>query len=529
MADAATSASLNPPLTTWTAGARDDGARLNLALAALWWVWLSGELSFEWSVSEQYGYGLFVPFLTAYLLWLRVADRPEPRPWGSDGPVFGLLALAALAQYPIAVIFTANADWRLLAWTETLIALGATWLLLARWGGWPWVRHFTPALLLFLFAVPWPSYLQIEIVDKLMTFVAAVTTTALNFLGHAAVQQGHIIQLPNNVYVSIEEACSGVRSVQSTIMAAWLAGEWWRHRALGRAGLLVLAAAMAVVLNLFRTFTLAWLAATQGSAAMEHWHDTAGYFVYFFSFAVVLTIAWLTRFPTEAPPSPSLAAVQPNWLPTRAVVALLVVLAGAWPASLAWYAWRAPDIADKPRWSLNLDTAVPGAKSQAPSPDLRQALFFDRGVQATWTDRKGHEWFLYNLLWDHARAAQLGGVHSTENCLPSAGWVMNSQGPDYLWQRGGVTLIFNTYVFDHGPRRLFVFYCQWDPAGYPYNEKTGRIRSDRLLDAWRGDRKEGKQLLELALDHSSSLEAATTAVGQFLDAAIVVQPPASAQ
>src|SRR5476651_1553622 len=83
----------------------DTTAWLNLGLATLIWAWLASELWFEWSVSEQYGYGLFIPFLTAYLIWLRLPDRPTPQPWGQIALVLALLVVIALAQYPIAVIF----------------------------------------------------------------------------------------------------------------------------------------------------------------------------------------------------------------------------------------------------------------------------------------------------------------------------------------------------------------------------------------------------------------------------------------
>jgi exosortase len=500
-------------------------AKLNLALAALVWIWLAGELGFEWSVSDQYGYGLFVPLLTAYLLWLRTEDRPAPRPWGRDGAALTLLAVVALAQYPIAVIFSANADWRLLAWAEALLALVVTAMLLAHWGGWPWVRHFLPAVLLFLFAVPWPSLVEITLVNHLMSFVATVVTEILNLMGYSAQQEGNIIYV-HGTPVLVEEACSGVRSIQSTIMAAWLVGEWWRFRAPGRAGLLVWAALIAVLFNLLRTFILAWITATSGPAMMERWHDPTGYLVFALSFTTVLVGAWGARPKGKvAAWSEPIVGTAPHWLPAGAVIGLLVLLVGAWPASLAWYAARASNVSDKPTWKLNLATAAPQAKLEAPSADLRQVLFYSSGIQAAWTDGSGREWRLYNLQWSHARAAQLGGVHSPESCLPAVGWVKQQQGENLDWRRDGLELIFNAYEFTYQDAPQFVFYCQWDPAGYRYYEKTGRVRGDRLLDAWNGDRKQGKEMLEVAISNAASLTEATQLMRQFLDQAIVEEPP----
>ncbi|HTB63121.1 MAG TPA: exosortase/archaeosortase family protein [Opitutales bacterium] len=523
-----------PPTANFTAPATrrvDAVVRLNLALVAGLWVWLAGELWFEWSISDQYGYGLFVPFLTAYLVWLRMEDRPVPQPWGKDGVVLAFLGLTALAQYPIAVLFSANADWRMLAWGEALLALMSTILLIARWGGWPWVRHFLPAVILFLFAVPWPSLLQITLVDHLMTFLATVVTEILNLFGYDAVRQAHLIQV-HGVNVSVEEACSGVRSIQSTIMAGWLVGEWWRYGIFGRCGLMGWACVVAVLFNLLRTFSLALMAAASGAEMLERWHDTAGYLVFGVSFATVLLGAWLARPKkknTALQESASAGIAPPHWLSRGPVIALLVLLAGAWPACIAWYAAHAPDLSQKAGWKLDLIAAAPEAKAEAPQAALRQILFYSDGIFSKWRDASGRDWQLFNFQWANARAAQLGGVHSPESCLPDVGWVKTQQGDNLDWKRNGLELIFNTYEFTtyefaDGPRSVYVFYCQWDPAGYPYFEKTGRYRSDRLLDAWQGNRHEGKQLLEVAISHVTSLTEATQLMRQFLDKAINVLP-----
>jgi len=501
-------------------------AKQNLALAGLLWAWLAGELWFEWSVSDQYAYGLFVPFLMLYLLWLRVEDAPAPQPRGGANGALAAVAVVALAQYPIAVLFSANADWRMLAWGEAMLALAATAALLARWGGWPWVRHFVPALLLFLFAVPWPSLVEITLVDHLMNFVATVVAEILNLMGYNAERVGHIIYV-HGTPVLVEEACSGVRSIQSTIMAGWLVGEWWRFRLAGRAGLLAWAALISVLFNLLRTFILAWITATSGPVSMERWHDTTGYLVFALSFTTVLVGAWLARPRKKIAATNPTATNAPGWLPQGVALGLMALLAGAWPAGAIWYAVRAPKVADKPMWKLNLATAAPQAKPESPPADLRQVLFYTDGIQAAWLDAGGHEWRLFNLQWTRARAAQLGGVHSPESCLPAVGWVKQQQGENLVWRRGGIEIIFNTYEFAHDAQHAFVFYGQWDPAGYRYYEKTGRERADRLADAWSGDRKAGKQLLEVAISDAASMDEAAALMRQFLDHGIVERPPAA--
>jgi hypothetical protein len=213
-------------------------------------------------------------------------------------------------------------------------------------------------------------------------------------------------------------------------------------------------------------------------------------------------------------------------LPKRPLIVIMLAALSAWPISILWYAWRAPDVSSQARWNLNLTAVVPEATIKPPLKGLYQSLFYNEGEQAEWRDAHGFKWLLYYFQWRNARAAQLGGVHVPEECLPAIGWTLEKQGPDLHWKRDGVDLIFNTYVFLHATTRVFVFYGQWDPAGYPYHTKTGRFRLDRLLDAWQGDRKQDKQLLEVALYDAGTMEAATQAMEKFLDAAIVVTPAA---
>ncbi|MEM9227663.1 MAG: archaeosortase/exosortase family protein, partial [Verrucomicrobiota bacterium] len=52
----------------------------NLLVIGAFWSIFYYQLSYEWSVSEQYSYGFFVPFVGLYLAWLHWQDRPLPAP-----------------------------------------------------------------------------------------------------------------------------------------------------------------------------------------------------------------------------------------------------------------------------------------------------------------------------------------------------------------------------------------------------------------------------------------------------------------
>ena len=76
-------------------------------------------------------------------------------------------------------------------------------------------------------AVPWPVPFEQGVIQRLMSAVATICVDALGWFGIPAVQHGNVIEVSSGV-VGVEEACSGVRSLQTTLMAALFLGELLR-------------------------------------------------------------------------------------------------------------------------------------------------------------------------------------------------------------------------------------------------------------------------------------------------------------
>jgi exosortase len=292
---------------------------LVLSLAGLWFI-CCRHLSAEWSYNEQYSYGWFVPFFALYLFWLRWEDRDklrssnfEFRSEDSGSQVRNrsraalLLSIPLLlAIFPLRLIEVANPDWRLLSWAHAGIAVGLTMLLIWWLGGAPWLRHFAFPIMFFLVAVPWLSAIEQPIIQGLMPVVASIATETLSLFGIPAEVRGNLIQINGGV-VGVNEACSGVRSLQTSIMIGLLFGELKRLNLWRRIFLLTAAIAIAFIANCGRAFFLVWIAATRGVSQVEHWHDMAGYAIVGLVFVGCLG---LTRFlakaknqQSEVPPS----------------------------------------------------------------------------------------------------------------------------------------------------------------------------------------------------------------------------------
>src|ERR1039457_3872197 len=230
-----TNSSFESPVVRWSSSAIWR-LGLPLILFGVLWADLVRQLSYTWETSEQYAYGWFVPFFAAALLWRRWLDRPAPQlspfnfPWPVKCPPtsLGLLSafcfLLCLLLLPLRVIYEINPDWPLCSWLMTLTVVGISLYAVFLAGGWKWVRHFAFPVCFILVAVQWPYRIDHGLTQGLMRVVAGLTVELLGWLNIPAFQHGNLIEVSTGV-VGIDEACSGIRSFQSTLMAALFLGE----------------------------------------------------------------------------------------------------------------------------------------------------------------------------------------------------------------------------------------------------------------------------------------------------------------
>jgi exosortase len=242
-----------------------------VVLTALWFL-LCQQLSGEWSVNEQYNYGWFVPFFAVYLFWLRWQDRPPPKIPNPKSQIRNNRALAIIAVLvglaalllllPVRLFEIANPEWRPLAWLHTASVVTLTLLYLWYVGGRSWLRHFAFPVAFIFVAVPWVTPIEGPIIQGLMRLVAGFATETITLLGIPAQLEGNLIRVTNGL-VGVNEACSGVRSLQTSLMIGLLFGELKRLSISHRVLLVIGAVAIALGTNFLRAIFLVWIAATR--------------------------------------------------------------------------------------------------------------------------------------------------------------------------------------------------------------------------------------------------------------------------
>jgi len=485
------------------------------------WALALMQLSGDWDVYVQYNYGWLVPLLAGYLAWRRWPDRPDLRPL-KDGR-WGLvcLGLLLLPWLPLWLVREANPDWRLVGWAVALLAVVATLGVLALAGGWGWVRHFAMPVALILIAVPWPSGLEQEVVQGMTRAVTAFTVEALVWTGSFAVQSGNVILLANGA-LGVDEACSGVRSFQSNLMAALVVGEIYRFGAGRRVALLVAGLLAGFGLNLVRAFTLATIAARGEVADVGVWHDPAGYTILLVSFGLLLAAAKVMggrsaeagrEGEAGAAGLPAVpGAVRWAWV-ALAWLVLVPVLSEAW--------FRLHERGGEQMAEWTLDWSGVAGEEQRPIPDkVRAILRYSEAAATRWAGPGTGPWYFYEITWAPGRgSAQMARSHTPDICLPAAGAEAVGAGARVVHESGPLRLAIQPYTFRLGPETVHVFFSLWEqhPAGEAASTASAYDPQERLRAVWEGRRNRGQKVLHATLTGYPGPEAALAAYRKFLD------------
>lgn len=497
------------------------------------WALLVNYLRLEWSVNEQYSYGFVVPILSFYLVVQLWPMRPDPRPTGRSFWLSALTVFFAALFLPLLLLVEASPEWRLIGWLLALATLGLTTSLLLQRAGWPWLRHFAFPLLFILAAVPWPTSLELKLMTPLMQWDAASAVEILNWCGIPAVQHQNIIQLPNG-FVGVDEACSGIRSLQTSLMIALFVGEWMQLRLARRALLLVAALVITYGFNLLRTLILVSLSANWGSASLHRWHDTVGLIILALSLVAlwILAIAIREKNPTAPTPKNRNVALPAPWPRGRlAVLGIWLVLAIM--GTQLWFDWHEAKAPPPIRWNVDWPKNLSTYETVEIPVEARTSFKYDTDASsaAKWQSLDSPTlWLGYFLRWAPGRETSiLASTHHPDVCLPATGKSMVANYGVSLFSAAGLSIPAQLYQFDDGGQPLYVFYCTWidghaaEADSSPAAETPPWITSlrktflpftpagefdYRLRAIAEGRRNEGQQVLELGLWGASSKEEA---------------------
>jgi exosortase len=492
---------------------------LPLVLFGALWYLLIKHLSVHWAVNPQYSFGWFVPLLSAYLFLIRWRTRP-PAGVANSAVARYFSWIAGFALFPTWLIEQANPDWRLISWLLTLEIVGLSLCAIYFVGGRTWVRHFAFSICFILVSVPWLGAVEDFVVQGLTRAATVITVASLNLFHISAVQHGNVIEV-NTGLLGIDEACSGIRSLQATLMLSLFFGELYRASRLRRIRLVLGGALIAFLCNVGRTFVLTAIAAKDGIQAIENWHDPLGVTILVTCLLLVWGLAHLIAGPLPKLPASKTVLSLP--FPWRLAVGLSAWVLFTLLSVEVWY--RAHETKDTRHWSIVWPVDKRDfSEVPIPKPSV-EALACDEGRGAEWTNNDGSRWMMFYFAWAEgpARSRILARMHRPENCLPAAGYKLRRNRGAITVKVKNLLIPFRALDFEYAGDNVYVFYCLWE-------NRSKQSERPRIQDEWTqpaklesvllGQRNLGQQVLEIVISGYNKPEEAEAALSRDIESLI---------
>jgi exosortase len=517
------------------------------------WSLLLFQLSITWETNDQYAHGYLVPILCLYLLLkTNLSDSSEKENGKSksaiEGKAYLLLGIPMiLTLFPLWLVRGANSDWRMLNLALFSVVFVLT---IAQWydhGGWPRIKVMLFPLLFFLVAIPWPLATDLQLTQWFQERISSLIVDILLFLEHEARLEGTVIDVGIFGQIGVDQACSGIHGLQASLVITLFLGAYFKLRPLNRVIYVLAGIAIALLLNLARAFSLSFLKVkgkggwleqplfTIGGWEASNLHDLVGWIETGIIFLLILllgrmaTSGFFSRCLGNEPVSWSNLKSSPP-LPFSIISILLVT--GTVCFSEFHYRNTESQMKDLPTLRLALEGPEIHIEEQSISRQVAAQLHYEDAQSVQWQDRfrlrlspfgfvlnpESEYWQAFECTWDSGGACTaVLSTHTPESCLPLTGLVQINPtrgSPPIMTpvRIGDHDVLFETYEFARGTRKLFVFRCFWPSKLLPGQTNVfptgGYDFRGRIDAAIEGRRNVGGTMIALALANVESSQAA---------------------
>ena len=414
-----------------------------IALAGLLTTALCIKMLPEWRHNPDLSHGLFAPVM--FLLLLHEGRRRGPERYLADSISLRIVRafslVGSLAFVCFAGLYAAAIEWGhgLVDFALSLSLCGllfATllWLSTTRVRALPlnWSTFIAVTLWPLCASIPPGTYSKLTL--QLQYFVTHVVLWALHVLGISASTSGNIIQLAHTS-VGVEEACSGVRSLLSCIVAGLFFSATLVRRPWARVLLIALAPLLALGMNIIRSLTLTLLANANVDITGTI-HDITGFAVLGVTALILGGLALCLEAPSPAAPAPAPAIPPVTSSPPWGLLAGYATIC----TLIAFFILKTQPATQQSGRAPNLEAMIPASPAGwdiVQTDDLYRfvsILETDHLIQRTYVrDRQklGEEDPLqvtvYIAYWSPGQApVSLVASHTPDACWPAGGWTQHA-------------------------------------------------------------------------------------------------------
>lgn len=509
-----------PPRRAWWA---------SVGLLGLAWLLIFNQQRLEWSVNPTYAYGWAVPLLAGYLFYERWCTRPASAGPRQLLPWLAIPAALLLLYLPIRVVQEANPDWVKINWSMAGVVVGLSLFTVFSLAGRRSMLYCAFPIFFCLTALPWPVWMEDNLTKSLMYWNASAAAEVLTLFGHPALAKGNTILIGTS-WVNVEEACSGIRSLQTAFMVSLFFGEFHRLRWLSRALLMLGSFAIAFALNFGRTLTLTYLGGQGGNELTEQWHDRVGMIAMVLCLAALWALAEIfqRRERRPAPPLARRGAIVRAPFPLWFAVGGIAWLGLSELATAGWYRYHERAAPASIAWDVAWPATAPGFREGKLGERSQALLKYNEGELASWRSAEGFRWQMYYLRWLPGRVSKfLAGSHYPTVCLPAGGLRLVSETGTFVCQVGALAIPFATYLFDDGGRDVYVFHAILEDNAANHQSRLAYRQAnsmERLRSVLRGERNLGQRVVGAAVSGPLDAAEARSALQTLLTEIITTQP-----
>ena len=238
-----------------------------------------------WMTLEEFSHGPLMLAVAIYLLW----KRRSLFLFGEGNHSWLGLALTLLIAVPTYLLALKSGILSPRHYSFLLLIYG----ILLFVGGKQYGRFVCPSLLLMLFVIPLPNFLNSNLTWGLQLFSSDLSVSLLRAIGISVFQDGNVIDLGLQK-LEVAEACAGLRYLYPMVGLGILTGMLFDISLIKRALFLFIAAAVAIFMNVIRIFlTGVFVEVTDLSVSEGFFHLFEGWIFFIVSFSITLGLSWL--------------------------------------------------------------------------------------------------------------------------------------------------------------------------------------------------------------------------------------------
>jgi exosortase len=483
------------------------------------WGLLINQVRLHWGGESYYNFGWFVPFL-ATVLFLRNLEPHSVRPLKSVWIHLTVSLLCILPIIPFHAFSEINPFWRLPFWIQAVGLCGFTLAMIHSVYGWRGVWASLFPLFFLTTMIPWPYRIEIQIVQSLTGVVTELAVSSLRYIGYPVEVAGNSIVL-GELNIGVNEACSGIRSLQALFMVTLFLGSLFAQSTWRRIAAVVVLPFIVILVNSARAVFLSTQVITNGYEAYDSWHDPAGYIA--FAISMVLIYACIEIFNIGYTDERSGQGIDfqkltAEWKLSRLPAASIVLPIAPillYAAVEGWFGYHESRTPANTEWTAELPNESKSVRYLPIDPSIEENLGFGYGERLTGrlSESRGYEVYYYGYREEDQLASISSFVHSPSVCMQAVGARRIEQFPDLIFEIENLKLPLHHYLFEmpQTHRKLHVFWIFWehrnmgvdpeDTIGLDYG-----VQLDQLLRGRRDYRR--KVLLTSMVGYDNDMEGA---------------------